>query len=409
MRRLFPSLATILVINSLSAQVPNYVPSSGLVGWWPFNGNANDQSGNGNDGTPFGPTPAPDRYGASNAAYDFDGAASYITIPNIAIQGNASRSYSFWLRTGDTGSGNMVIATGSGSNQDGATFNMRLANGSQFIGFMGGNFTGCCYDYDPTGNVLLNDEVWHHVVTVYDADSLSFYVDGAFEKSTPLPIFTDGQTNYVGRSNDQTGGNEAYFLGQIDDIGVWQRALTPGEILDLFNGVDGPCVSPVTVTFSGLSSSYTLSDPSSVLVGTPVGGVFLGQGISGSNFDPAAAGVGTYGIVYTYVDTAGCVNSYAQCTEVTLNVGLVGASIATSGVRVYPNPTRGQFTVELDLYGLTSMQVFDSAGRLAHNEVFQASGLRTIRSLDLSALAKGSYSLRVQNGGDFITQTVVVE
>lgn len=64
--------------------------------------------------------------------------------------------------------------------------------------------------------------------------------------------------------------------------------------------------------------------------------------------------------------------------------------------------------VELDLSGLTSMQVFDSAGRLAHNEVFQASGPRTVRSLELSTLAKSSYSLRVQNGGGFITQTVVV-
>ena len=51
-------LATITI-----AQVPSYVPTSGLVGWWPFNGNANDESGNGNNGSIFGASLTTDRFG----------------------------------------------------------------------------------------------------------------------------------------------------------------------------------------------------------------------------------------------------------------------------------------------------------------------------------------------------------
>ena len=56
---------------NLWAQVPNYVPTNGLVGWWPFNGNANDESGNGNNGTNNGATLTADRFGNVNKSYLF--------------------------------------------------------------------------------------------------------------------------------------------------------------------------------------------------------------------------------------------------------------------------------------------------------------------------------------------------
>ena len=58
---------------SMAQTVPNYVPTNGLVGWWPFNGNANDESGNGNNGTVNGATLTTDRNGMAGQAYNFDG------------------------------------------------------------------------------------------------------------------------------------------------------------------------------------------------------------------------------------------------------------------------------------------------------------------------------------------------
>ena len=66
-------LATVFLSISTFSQIPNYVPANGLVGWWPFNGNANDESGNGNHGTVNGATLTQDRFGNANMAYGFDG------------------------------------------------------------------------------------------------------------------------------------------------------------------------------------------------------------------------------------------------------------------------------------------------------------------------------------------------
>jgi hypothetical protein len=66
---------------TLAQTVPSYVPTNGLVGWWPFSGNANDESGNGNNGTVNGATLSSDRFGNSGKAYSFDG-TSFIEILN---------------------------------------------------------------------------------------------------------------------------------------------------------------------------------------------------------------------------------------------------------------------------------------------------------------------------------------
>ena len=71
------SLATVTIAQN----VPSYVPTNGLVGWWPFNGNANDESGNNNNGTVNGATLTADRFGNVNKAYSFVG-GNNINIPN---------------------------------------------------------------------------------------------------------------------------------------------------------------------------------------------------------------------------------------------------------------------------------------------------------------------------------------
>ena len=62
----------------IAQTVPAYVPTDGLVGWWPFNGNANDESGNNNHGIVNGATLSTDRFGQTNKAYNFNGLTSYI-------------------------------------------------------------------------------------------------------------------------------------------------------------------------------------------------------------------------------------------------------------------------------------------------------------------------------------------
>jgi hypothetical protein len=72
-KRKLLTLVIAIVTFAATNTLPSYVPTNGLVGYWGFNGNANDQSGNGNNGTVNGATLTTDRFGNSNSAYSFDG------------------------------------------------------------------------------------------------------------------------------------------------------------------------------------------------------------------------------------------------------------------------------------------------------------------------------------------------
>jgi hypothetical protein len=89
-----------LIIFSLrgySQSVPSYVPTNGLVGWWGFNGNAQDGSGNGNHGTVNGATLTTDRFGNQNGAYFFNHNDEILT-PFNTISGRQPRTFSFWMK-----------------------------------------------------------------------------------------------------------------------------------------------------------------------------------------------------------------------------------------------------------------------------------------------------------------------
>ena len=92
-------LITICISSVSFGQVPSYVPTNGLVGWWGFNGNANDESGNGNNGTVNGPTLTNDRFGNPNSAYDFDGSTgNHIEIPFSSSLNSIQNA--FWRNIG---------------------------------------------------------------------------------------------------------------------------------------------------------------------------------------------------------------------------------------------------------------------------------------------------------------------
>ena len=70
------------------------------------------------------------------------------------------------------------------------------------------------------------------------------------------------------------------------------------------------------VSFSGLETAYCVDGAADALTGSPAGGTFSGIGISGNNFVPSTAGVGTHTIIYTYTDAFGCTNNSSQSTTV---------------------------------------------------------------------------------------------
>jgi hypothetical protein len=244
-----------LVFFKAAAQVPSYVPSNGLIGWWPFNGNANDESGNGNNGTVNGATLTADRFGMSSSAFSFDGLNDFISTNYAGIAGKQNRTIQFWAKHSQSFDPNKCVscsrlpAISYGSNVTGPSeigkgiycdFNV----GANGVGFDGNESYAT---FDAVNKV--NDNKWHHYVYVLESisnvTSIKIYQDS--QLLTKI-LYTYLGTNSVntklqvplqfGIRTYNTSGTHPnnYYKGELDDIGFWDRALTTKEVASLYKG-----------------------------------------------------------------------------------------------------------------------------------------------------------------------------
>lgn len=228
-------------------QVPNYVPTNGLVGWWPFTGNANDMSGNGNNGVVNGALLSTDRFGDNNRAFNFDGVLNNISLP---IQQNGITSYtvSAWFKTSI---GGPILSGRGSSNQVGLTLlimNIELGEGEN-VGKAYFIADGPFIQVGKKTNSTYLDNQWHHFVGVYNgavgtiiSSQFSIYIDnilvgqvGQINQpiTTPIAPINNGTNLLIG--SHQLWQNGGRFNGILDDIGIWNRALSQEEIANLYN------------------------------------------------------------------------------------------------------------------------------------------------------------------------------
>ena len=239
---------TSLYTQNYVAQIPSYVSTNGLVGYWPFNGNANDASGNGNNGTVNGSILTNDRFGKPSAAYSFDGSSNYIDVPNSSSFNFTKNkmTVSLWMLTTVSTPVNNVHTliskqSSSGANQSG--FNIAKENTLTYLLIKNGPNTPQGYSTVPSTS-LLNS--WHNLVCVADSGILKTYIDGQLIKTdtTNAAIGLSTQALRFGKPIYSIINSE--FNGSLDDIGIWNRALTEQEITSLYNG--NICFETVRVT-----------------------------------------------------------------------------------------------------------------------------------------------------------------
>lgn len=236
-----------LSTQTLMAQVPSYVPSDGLVGYWPFNDNANDVSGNKNNGTVNEATLTADRFGNSNSAYNFDGLNDFISVnPSSSLNIVNNISVSLWFYTTQTGFYGYLV------DRDicGVTKDWSLAYNGTSILRIGDGTTDQIISSGSN-----NIKSWHNLVFVRMNDSFKLYIDGTL--SSQLAInglnFQNNQTPiYFGEQVCLPNSvNSPNFKGKIDDIGIWNRALTQQEITTIYNSVEIPTYSDTCNNVSG--------------------------------------------------------------------------------------------------------------------------------------------------------------
>jgi hypothetical protein len=272
------SLLSVLLVISCRcfAQLPSYVPANGIVGYWPFNNNANDLSSNLNHGSVHGATPTADRFNVTNHAYAFNGSSDYISVLNNAsLSGFSGLSLASWIKSNTITGDNAIIAKwyqslNCGSQSD--TYISHLQNGYlQFVADF--NNTVGLPARPAMDSTYLN--TWKHLVFVFrSSTSLEVYVDGnmIYTTATSGTGICSSTNDLIFGANESSGSLIRFFDGALDDIGVWSRGLSDCEIKKLYLGSSLTASSSNTLVCPGGSATITLNGAVSYsLNGSPIG------------------------------------------------------------------------------------------------------------------------------------------
>jgi hypothetical protein len=211
--------------------------NSGLVAYYPFDGNANDQSGNGNHGVVNGAALTSDRFGNEKSAYSFDGAGNTIlanvkNMPSI----NTPLSFAWWFYidtipvfTSRSGAQNMIVLV-----------NKDEGIGVQ-VGFRSPGYNTLGFDtWNWGGGTLLQVKLpeakqWYHCVYSFDGTKHRFYIN-ANEIISTVAKTQNGIPSILMFGNYPTG--KQYFEGKLDDIRIYNRAIEMPEIDRLYKKRD---------------------------------------------------------------------------------------------------------------------------------------------------------------------------
>jgi alpha-tubulin suppressor-like RCC1 family protein len=242
-------VVVLLMLSALllppAAQVFAGVPTDGLVAWYPFDGNANDASGNGNNGAlPAAEANRPaltyDQFMRPDHAYAFDGAVDafdYITIPHSSsLSFSTGFSTSFWVNFNQAsfyrGTGGYDWQ-GIFTKDDYTKFGLMLSHYNRTLRFYHAGLNPSQSDY-VWSNVLPN--TWYNVVITYDGDHTHFFVNGREKSSTAVTgsLAANSFPLYIGSSYNS---GPYPFAGKMDTVSFYNRALTAQEVMDIY--IDG--------------------------------------------------------------------------------------------------------------------------------------------------------------------------
>lgn len=210
--------------------------NNGLVGYWSFDEISDiitpDESGNGNDGEIYG---AIEKNGISGLAMEFDGVNDEVIVPNdssLNFHNTNQFSISLWIkREGSLIEGaEALISKGTLAYQEGYNLYI-LTDDTLSFGIRDGSSS-----YFDNSTTEIGDSDWHHIVVVWDGTTKFFYIDGELDKSVLLGAITiadDSKPLEFAAHWGYTDNNNP-FHGIIDEIRIYDRALSKSEIKELY-------------------------------------------------------------------------------------------------------------------------------------------------------------------------------
>lgn len=305
-----------LIFKNLSAQIP----TAGLLGHYPFSGNANDASGNAQHGTVNGAALTTDRFGNASSAYNFNGSSDYISLPAGTYTNLNVYSYSCWIK------------------QTSASIGFAMCFGESSYGYCQallvqatGSVTGTSYNSgsNPTQSLIHTTATysinqWLHLVLTRDLTTIKVYVNGVLFSSSSAGTGGQNAAYYSSTSNwpvkayigaRTTSVN--YFTGSIDDVRIYSNVLSQNDINALYNESCFQNVTNSTYTLcSGNSASITATPAPSNTVTWYSSLSSTSSIASGTLYTTPALSVGTY----TYYAAASTCTLINQRLPITVSV-----------------------------------------------------------------------------------------
>ena len=232
--------------SGASAAPVNNPVTAGLVAAYEFSGNADDSSGNGNDGVVNGATPTADRFGNANSAYSFDGLNDYVS-PGNQFSGYSDFSQSMWMQPGATvfSGETRILSAGAGgvmldTDHEKLIFDIFLDRAG---GTANGSSPSTRFVVEIPFSLPTTD--WHHLALVgHSNNELDIYVNGTSVHTGAGSVDGGQVANYdesaMGSAHVQVGGRYQFFSGSLDDVYIYDRALSPIEIQTLYSAVPEP-------------------------------------------------------------------------------------------------------------------------------------------------------------------------
>lgn len=224
------------------AEKNNFQQAIDLIAFYPFNGNANDESGHGNHGTVYGASLVKDRFGNEDSAYSFDGVNDYVDIGHPLVSGDFT--ISFWLKS--NGRQNRFAVPISQGNMSYRGFGFTFTKGS-YNGFHWGTWKDKKVSDPHWGKSawhtidfnfpkdINTDLTWHHLTATHKDNTIAVYRDGTFQgTASKFPINYGSFKFNIGRASGNRDFNHRTFNGVIDDIRIYNRALSGEEIVGLY-------------------------------------------------------------------------------------------------------------------------------------------------------------------------------
>jgi len=383
--------------------IPNKVAS------WSFNGNFIDAGGNAINGTNFGATATTNKFGQANAAMDFNNPSTTGAVVAYATHhANAALNYS---GTQNFSISLVAFVTSPFSHTVGLYDNNLNYFGYGMWIWQPGAAPELRFNYKNGSLGALNVPIgqWIHICAIREGGVLKLFINGVLKASGPegtlVPAYNFparfGSMFYMSQPGIQYNG----MLGKLDEVSIYNRALTSAEVLQL-----AVALLPIKLgNFSASTKNGTVRLLWQTLTESQSRDFSIERSADGTNFskigEVAAAGQSALTKDYEFTDAQPLTgNAFYRLrmndldgTSSVSRVIVVNTASKTSGVKLYPNLVGDniQFQISGNEREKVKVEVIDMAGRLHYIQFINLKeGNQTI-SLPVIPIAKGLYQLRV--------------